>query len=76
MQAIEAELRETIGGNQKVSDKASPETPLLGPLQFKGSRDQQISQIETLTRKENRYKTIIGLRREIKKFLQQVIEKE
>jgi hypothetical protein len=41
-----------------------------------GSRDHQISQIGTLTRKENRYKTIIGLRREIKKFLQQVNEKE
>jgi len=76
MQAIEAELRETIGGSQKASDKVSPETPLSGPLQLKGTRDQQISQIGTLTRKENRYKTIIGLRREIKKFLQQVNEKE
>jgi hypothetical protein len=54
----------------------SLETPLSGPLQLKGSRDHQISQIGTLTRKENRYKTIIGLRREIKKFLQQVNEKE
>ena len=76
MQAIEAELRETAGGSQKASDKVSPETPLSGPLQLKGSRDHQISQIGTLTRKENRYKTIIGLRREIKKFLQQVNEKE
>jgi hypothetical protein len=72
MQAIEAELRETIGGSQKLSSGNF----LSGPLQLKGTRDQQISQIGTLTRKENRYKTIIGLRREIKKFLQQVNEKE
>ena len=76
MQAIEAELRETAGGSQKASDKVSLENPLSGPLQLKGSRDHQISQIGTLTRKENRYKTIIGLRREIKKYLQQVNEKE
>ena len=72
MQVIEAELR----SNQKPSDKASPETPLPGPLQLKGTRDQQISQIGKLSRKENRYKTIIKLRREINKFLQQVNEKE
>ena len=76
MQAIEAELRETVGGSRKASDKLSPETPLSGPFQLNGSRDHQIAQIRTLTRKENRYKTIIELRREIKKFLQQVNEKE
>ncbi|RDL33045.1 Uncharacterized protein BP5553_08484 [Venustampulla echinocandica] len=76
MQAIEAGLRESTGGGQMPSDEASPETPLSGPLQLKGSRDHQISQIGTLTRKEKRYKTIIGLRRETKKFLQQVNEKE
>lgn len=62
MQGIEAELRETAGGSQKASDKLSPETPLPGPFQLNGTRDQQISHIGTLTRKENRYKTIIGLR--------------
>ena len=76
MHAIETELREAIGGSQTASDTASPETPLSGPLQLKGNRDQQISQIGTFTRKENRYKKIIGLRREIKKFLQQVNGKE
>ncbi|KAL9119512.1 MAG: hypothetical protein Q9187_003935 [Circinaria calcarea] len=76
MQAIEAELREIVGGGPKASDGVSPETPLSGPLQLKGTRDQQISQIITLTRKENRYKMIIEFRREIKKFLQQVNEKE
>jgi hypothetical protein len=76
MQAIEAELRETVGGSQKAYDKVSPETPVSGPLQLQGSRDHQISQIGTLTCNENRYKTMIGLRREIKKFLQQVNEKE
>ena len=76
MEAIEADLRDTASGSQKASDKAPPATPLPEPLQLKGSRDHQISQIGTLTRKDNRYKTIIGLRREIKKFLQQVNEKE
>ena len=76
MQAIEAELRETVGDSQKASNKASPKTPLSGTLQLKGSRDHQVSQIGSLTREENRYKTIIGLRREIKRFLQQVNEKE
>lgn len=76
MQAIEAELRETAGSSQKVPDEVLPAVPLLAPLQLQGSRDQQISQIAKVTRKENRYGTIMGLRREIKKFLQQVDEKE
>jgi len=76
MEAIEAELRETAGGSQEATDKVSSETPLSGPLQLNGSRDHQISQIGILTRKEKRYKTIIGLRKEIKKFLQLVDEKE
>ncbi|KAG9247660.1 hypothetical protein BJ878DRAFT_580600 [Calycina marina] len=66
-----AELREVTA-----SDKISLETPLSGSLRLKGSRDHQISQIGTLTRKDNRYKTIIGLRRQINKFLQQVNKKE
>lgn len=76
MQAIEAELRETAGGSHEASDNVLPETALSGPLLLKGTCDHQISQIGTITRKENRYKTIIELRREIKKFLQQVNEKE
>jgi hypothetical protein len=76
MQEIEAELRETAEGSQKASDMVSLETSLLGPLQLNRTRDQQTSQIGELTRKEIRYKTIIELRREIKKFLQQVDEKE
>lgn len=76
MQAIEAGLRKTAGGSQKVSDKTSPETSLLEPLQLKGSCDHQISQIGALTREEKQYKPIIGLRKEIKKFLQRVNEKE
>ncbi|MCJ1396232.1 hypothetical protein MMC18_009121 [Xylographa bjoerkii] len=70
MQAIEAELRETG------IDKVSPATALSGPLHLKETRDHQISGIEALTRKENRYKTIIGLRREIKLFLHRVNERE
>jgi hypothetical protein len=76
MQAIEAELREDAGGSRKAPDTGPPETSLSGPLQLKGTCDHQISQIGKLTRKENRYKTIIELRREVKKFLQQVDEKE
>ena len=75
MQAIEAERRETAGGSQESSNKISPGA-LSEPLQLKGTLDSQISKIGTLTRKERRYKPIIGLRREIKKFLQQVNEKE
>ncbi len=76
MQTTEAELRKATGGSQKASDKVSPESPLSEPLRLKGTRDEQISQIGTLTRKEDRYKTIIQLRRKIKTFLQQVNEKE
>jgi hypothetical protein len=76
MEAIEAKIREAIEGGQKTSEGVSLETPLLGPLQIKGTRDQQISQIGTLTRKEKRYQAIMGLRRAIKNFLQQVNEKE
>lgn len=76
MQTTEAELRKATGGSQKASDKVSPENPLSEPLRLKGTRDEQISQIGTLTRKEDRYETIIQLRRKIKTFLQQVNEKE
>ena len=76
MQTTEAELRETVGGSQAASDKVSPESSLSAPLRLKENRDEQISQIRALTRKEDRYTTIIGLRREIKTFLQQVDEKE
>ena len=72
MQVIETELR----SSRKASDKVSPKTPLAGPLKLQGSRDHQISQIGTIMLKVNRYKLIIGLRREIKKFLQQVNERE
>ncbi|KAF7893598.1 uncharacterized protein EAF02_001136 [Botrytis sinoallii] len=76
MHAIEAELRETIGGSRKDSETASPLTPFSEPLQLKGTLDQQISLIGNRMQKESRYIKIIGLRREIKKFLQQVNEKE
>ncbi|KAK6591706.1 hypothetical protein H4I96_12262 [Botrytis cinerea] len=76
MHAIEAELRETIGGSRKAAETASPLNPCSEPLQLKGTLDQQISLIGTHVQKESRYIKIIGLRREIKKFLQQVNEKE
>lgn len=76
MQAIEAELRGTTESSQKASNKVLQGTHSSEQVQLKESRDQQIFQIEKLTRRDNRYKTIMGLRREIKKFLQQVNEKE
>jgi hypothetical protein len=76
MQAIETELRVAAVGSRKASDQVWPETPLSEPLRLNGGRDHQISQITTLTRKKNEYKTIIRLRGEIKKFLKQVNEKE
>lgn len=77
MQRAEAELCEAAGANQVTSyDDASLNSLVSEPLQLRGSRGQQISQIGKLVRKEEKYGTIIGLRREIKKFLQQVSEKE
>jgi hypothetical protein len=69
MQAIEAELREA-------ADKESPETPLSEPVRLEGTRDHQISRIGALTRNIKQYKPLMALRREVKKFLQQVDEKE
>jgi hypothetical protein len=76
MQAIEAELCKTAKDSQMTFHEVSSETRLSGLLQLRGTRDHQISQIEKITRKDNRYKIIIELRREIKKFLKQVDEKE
>jgi hypothetical protein len=76
MQGIEADLRDTAGGSQNAFNMASVEAPLSEPLQLERTRNKQISQIEKLTRRDKRYQTIIGLRREVKKFLQQVDEKE
>ncbi|PQE31572.1 NF-X1 finger and helicase domain protein [Rutstroemia sp. NJR-2017a WRK4] len=76
MEAVEAELRKTAEGSLNASDKPSPETLLSELFHLTGSRDHQIFQIGIMTRKDTRLKTIIGLRREIKNFLQQVDEKE
>jgi hypothetical protein len=76
MQAIEAELRENGGGGQMAPDKISLEASVSEPIQLKGTRDQQISQIRTLMQKEKRYKAINNLRRDICKFLKQVDERE
>ena len=76
MEAVEAELRETAFGDLTDANKISLESPQSGSLQLNGSCEHQISQIGTLTRKDNRLKKIIKLRRQINKFLQQVNEKE
>ncbi|KAH6668504.1 AAA domain-containing protein [Halenospora varia] len=52
------------------------ESDLLGSVQLKGNRDEQISQIGSLVGKEKEYKPILRLRQEIKKFLKQVDETE
>ncbi|KAF1994313.1 P-loop containing nucleoside triphosphate hydrolase protein [Amniculicola lignicola CBS 123094] len=76
MQAIEAELRETDGSNQTVPERGRLKTPVSEPLQLRGTRDQQISQIGRLMRKEKPYKTLANLRRDIRRFLEQVNERE
>ena len=77
MQTIEAELHNTDGASKIASDRVAPGNAFSSePLHLKGKRDEQISQVEKLTRKDNQYTAIIKLRREIKKFLQQVNEKE
>jgi hypothetical protein len=76
MQTIEAELREETGYDQDISKPAPTETDLSGPLQLKGTRDEQVSRIRSLVKKEKRYKSILQLRQEIKKFLGQVDETE
>jgi hypothetical protein len=75
MQAIEAELRETARDSQKASDKVSPETPLSGPLQLKGSRDHQISQIGTLTRKRTDIKPSSGFEERSRSFCNRSMRK-
>ncbi|KFY58167.1 hypothetical protein V496_06234 [Pseudogymnoascus sp. VKM F-4515 (FW-2607)] len=76
MQAIEAELRETVRDNHKVPGRTSTQLPSPEQVQLNGTRNKQISQVGTCMRNENRYKAIIELRWEISRFLQQVNEKE
>ncbi|OBT61743.1 hypothetical protein VE03_09179 [Pseudogymnoascus sp. 23342-1-I1] len=76
MQEIEAEFRETVRDDHRLSDKVPIQFPSSEQVQLNGTRNKQISKIGTLMRNENRYKTIIGLRWEISRFLQQVNEKE
>ncbi|KAL5354313.1 hypothetical protein ACLOAV_000401 [Pseudogymnoascus australis] len=76
MQAIEAEFRETVMDDRKVSERTSTQLPSPEQVQLNGTRNKQISQVGTRMRNENRYKAIIELRWEISRFLQQVNEKE
>lgn len=76
MQRIEQELRETTTNGQDSLRNSLPEEGLSKACQLKGSRDQQIKQIAKSTRKEDPYKGIVKLRNDIKRFLQQVDEKE
>ncbi|KFY14963.1 hypothetical protein V491_05836 [Pseudogymnoascus sp. VKM F-3775] len=76
MQAIEARFRETASDKRKIFDRISTKIPSSEQIQLNGTRNQQITQIGTLLRKESRYKAIIELRWEVSRFLQQVDEKE
>ncbi|KAF2793162.1 hypothetical protein K505DRAFT_350116 [Melanomma pulvis-pyrius CBS 109.77] len=76
MQVIEKELRETARGSKPAPVGLSLKTPLSEPLRLTGTRDQQINRIGKLMQKENQYKSITNLRREIRKFLQLVNERE
>lgn len=76
MQTIEAELREETKDDESASDQVVTETDVSRPVHLKGSRDEQFSRIRSLIGKEQRYKSILQLRQEIKKFLKQVDERE
>ena len=76
MEVIEAKLRKGDEDNRKSPEKAALEIPVSEPLQLKGTREKQISQIVRLTQKEKQFKTITNLRRDIHKFLQRVNERE
>jgi len=76
MQTIEAEFREIDAKNKIASLQVLPEVHLSRSLQLERSPDRQISQIGTLMSKVDRYKTILRLRKDIKKFLQRADEKE
>ncbi|ELR09946.1 hypothetical protein GMDG_04422 [Pseudogymnoascus destructans 20631-21] len=76
MQAIETGFRETVRDDRKVPDRVLTEFPSSQQINLNGTPNNQVSKIGTLVRKENRYKTIIELRWEISKFVQQVNEKE
>ncbi|KFY08522.1 hypothetical protein V492_06159 [Pseudogymnoascus sp. VKM F-4246] len=79
MQAVETQFRETDRNDQKVHDRISTKLSPLAQITLNGTRNtqiSQISQIESLLRNGDRYKTIIELRWEISKFLDQVNEKE
>jgi len=49
---------------------------LTKPLQIEGIRDHQVTLIENFVRQEDRLRPIIKFRREIKRFLREVNEKE
>jgi hypothetical protein len=79
MQEIEESLRESTGGTtstQRETRGLVPENPSSRPLQLRGTRDEQFFQIAKFKRKDDRYKTIRVLRRDVKEFLGQVDEGE
>lgn len=69
MQEIESWLRKSAGTDEGSLAAPPTESDLLGSVQLKGNRDEQISQIGSLVGKEKEYKPIPRLRREIKKCL-------
>jgi hypothetical protein len=76
MQEIEAELRQTGTLSQETTHDVRSNAPFSAPLQLMETREQQISQIRTMTRDSDRFRTLISLRKDIKKFLKLVDEKE
>jgi len=76
MQRIEEGLRENAGGTHRETHRLVPESASSGSAQLRGTRDEQFFLIAKLTRKDDRYKTIRVLRRDVKEFLAQVDEGE
>ncbi len=74
MQALETELRESSSGPSRTRS-AGVSRP-LEVIRLDGLPDHQVSQIELFTPRRPLYKSLIGLRKDIRVFLQQVGLKE
>jgi len=79
MEEVEAGLRDSAGESQNGLENSATNfssVAVTGVLSVVGTRDQQNALVSQLTRGNNKYAVIMQLRREIKKFLRQVSEKE
>ena len=76
LEVVEKELRHVPPDQARGLNLRLAEAPVPQTLSLTKSRNNQIAEIGTYTRKDTRLKKIIGLRRDIKKFLRDVDETE